>query len=105
MFIRYKPAMFHDMLTLSYPRIRLYGLFLELFFYTLLAVPGWRTLQISVQDMWEALRKPRELIVCCVVPQVLRFLGYVFLFFRCVLVSVLLCLDFLIVKDSSLFYF
>ena len=46
-----------------------------------LAVAGWIILQISVQVMWEALRKPRKLTVCPVFPQVLRALSCWFLIF------------------------
>ena len=79
-FLRNKLAIFHDTLTLPYSRIQLSSLFLKIYMYWL-AVAGWIILQISVQGMWEVLRKPRELILCPVFPQVLRP-------FSCHLVSV-----------------
>lgn len=59
-----KLAIFYDMLTLSYPRIQLRhaGFSWSCCCLYLLAIPGWRILKIPTQDIWEAIRKPREVI-------------------------------------------
>lgn len=102
MFIRYKPAIFHDMLTLSYPSS--YTGFSWSCFFILVGSSRLENFADLCPGYVGSIKETQgtHCLLCCPSGPEVPWLCFSFL--RCILVSVLLCPDFLIVKDSSLFY-